>query len=57
MFVCTCVCVLRKFKIYTLNKFQAHNTVLLTTVTMLCIGRDDDVDSDIHDDSRDGGGW
>ena len=32
-----CVCVVRKLKIYSTSKFQAHNIVLLTIVTMLYI--------------------
>ena len=34
--VCVCVCVVRTLKIQSPSKFQAHNTVLLTIITMLC---------------------
>ena len=33
--VCVCVCVVTTLKIYSLNKFQVHNTILLTIITML----------------------
>lgn len=32
-----CVCVVRILEIYSLRKFQDHNTLLLTTVPMLYI--------------------
>lgn len=51
------VCVVRTFKIHSLSNFQVCNIILLTTVTVLCIRRDDNVGNDINGDGRDGGGW
>ena len=31
--VCVCVCVVRRVKIYPLNKLQVYNTVLLNIIT------------------------
>ena len=36
-YVYVCVCVLRRFKIHPLSKFQEYSTVLLILVTMLYI--------------------